>query len=415
MARDAAGSGGRAARRLVYIPYSFMEANWPAARAAMLLDPTVANLNTGSFGPLPRVVFERVTELRRRLAEAPMAFLLRELPRWLWSARGRLAEFVGTAAERLIFTANVTTAINLVAAGLTLPRGGEILLTDHEYGSMQWCWERAGQRQGLSVRTFPLPVQAEDPGEIVAAFSQALTERTRLAFFSHVLSPTGLVLPVQEMCAEARRRRVLTVIDGAHAPAMTALEVDAIGADFYAGNCHKWLLAPTGAGFLGAAPGNLDRLQPFQVSWGWRHDRTRLDEPDEFGTTPRLRFYEFEGTRDVCPWLAVPAAIDFQAGLGWEAIRRRNRALVDHVCNRLGSIGGLTPATPRNPKLSGFMTAFRLPPGAQAPHWRQELVQARIEAPIVERPDGLLLRVSTHFFNTQDEIDRLAAALARLL
>src|ERR1700747_2250380 len=116
--------------------------------------------------------------------------------------------------------ATVTASINTVAAGLRLAAPGEILLTDHEYGAMHWCWERAAVRQGMTLRTFPLPVTAETPAAIVQAARDALDERTRLLFFSHVLSPTGLVLPVREICAEARRRGVLTVIDGAHAPAM---------------------------------------------------------------------------------------------------------------------------------------------------------------------------------------------------
>src|SRR5437867_2873223 len=119
---------------------------WPQARAQMLLDPEVANLNTGSFGPLPRVVFEHVTHLRRRLAEEPMDFLLRQMPPLLWHARCRLAEFVAADARRLIFTANVSVAINIVASGLRLPAPGEILISDHEYRAMHWCWERAAQR-----------------------------------------------------------------------------------------------------------------------------------------------------------------------------------------------------------------------------------------------------------------------------
>src|SRR5437764_11124800 len=110
-------------------------ADWAAARAAMLLDPTVSNLNTGSFGPLPRPVFERVTALRQRLAEEPMDFLIRQAPPLLWEARQRLADFLGADAHRLIFTANVTAAINTVAAALRLSAPGEILLTDHEYGA----------------------------------------------------------------------------------------------------------------------------------------------------------------------------------------------------------------------------------------------------------------------------------------
>ena len=288
---------------------------WTAARGQMLLDPTVVNLNTGSFGPVPREVFDYATELRRRLAAGPMDFYLRQLPPMLWAARERLADFLHVDPRRLLFTPNVSVSINIIASSLRLASPGEILLTDHEYGSMHWCWERAAQRQGLTLRTFPLPTMTEDPGAIVEAFLASATEKTRLLFFSHILSPTGLVLPAKELCAEARKRGILTVIDGAHAPAMMPLDVASLGCDFYGSNCHKWLLAPCGSGFLYFAPGNEDRLQPLQVSWGYHHSNAALDERDEFGTTPRLRALEFEGTRDPCAWLAVPAAIDFQAQL----------------------------------------------------------------------------------------------------
>jgi isopenicillin-N epimerase len=387
--------------------------SWAEARARMLLDPSVANLNTGSFGPLPRPVFEHVTRLRHRLAEEPMDFLVRQAPPLLWQARERLAAFVGADPRRLVFTANVTAAVNLVAASLPLASPGEILLTDHEYGAMHWCWERAAQRQGLTLRTFRLPILASTPAEIVEAACAAMTARTRLLFFSHVMSPTGMVLPARALCAEARRRGILTLIDGAHAPAMVPLRLNELGCDFYGANCHKWLLAPTGAGFLYIGPGNEDRLQPLQVSWGWRLDRTRADERDEFGSTPRLRALEFEGTRDLCPWLAVPEAIRFQEGLGWERIRRRNAELAGLVRERFGALG-LRPATPADPELHGFMTAFRLPHGTDPVRLRRRLWEGhRIEVPIVERPEGPLIRVSAHFYNTEEEIIHLAEALGK--
>src|SRR5204863_4863032 len=140
------------------------------------------------------------------------------------------------------------------------------------------------------------------PAEIVAAATAAMSPRTRLLFFSHVLSPTGLVLPAKELCSEARRRGIISVVDGAHAPAMIPLNVADVGADFYTGNCHKWLLAPSGAGFLVVGPGNEDRLRPVHVSWGYRPNEYPLgepgadqpdpDKPDRFGSTPRTRFLE---------------------------------------------------------------------------------------------------------------------------
>ena len=238
----------------------------------MLLDPSVINLNTGSFGPLPRPVFERVTELRRLLAAEPMDFLIRQLPQLLWEARVLLASFLGGDPRRLVFTENVTTAVNLVASSLYLAAPGEILLSDHEYGAMHWCWECAAQRLGLTIRTFALPLMASSPQEIVEAACTAMNERTRLLFFSHVLSPTGLVLPARQLCAAARQRGVLTVVDGAHAPAFVSLNLEEIAADYYGSNCHKWLLAPTGCGFLYLGVGAWERVQPLQVSWGWRLD-----------------------------------------------------------------------------------------------------------------------------------------------
>ena len=219
---------------------------WSAARSAMMHDPAVSNLNTGSFGPLPRVVFERVTEIRAQLAGEPTDFFVRHAPAMLWEARERFATFLGGDPKRLLFASNVSAAINIVASGLSLASPGEILLTDHEYGAMHWCWERAAIRHGLTLRTIALPTMAQNAQEIVDAFTREFTPRTRLVFFSHVLSPTGLVLPAKEICAEASRRGILSVVDGAHAPVMIPLNVTEVDADFYAGNGHKWLLAPTG-------------------------------------------------------------------------------------------------------------------------------------------------------------------------
>jgi isopenicillin-N epimerase len=382
-------------------------ADWAEARGLMLLDPAVAYLNTGSFGPLPRCVFDRITALRRSLAEEPMNFMLRCVPALLWRARERLAGFVGAEPRRLMFTANVSASINLVASSLSLAPPGEILLTDHEYTTMQWCWERAAKHLGLTLRTFPLPAMAADPGEIVDAAVRAMSGQTRLFFFSHILSTTGLILPARELCVEARRRGILTVVDGAHAPGFLDLDLAGIPCDFYAGSGHKWLLAPSGTGFLYFGPGNEDRLEPMQVSWGHHPPPDRpMDERDQYGSTPR----------DICPWLVLPDAIDFQAMLGHGRIHERTRELSGYLRQRLASWHGLLPATPAQPAMCGAMTAFHLPENVNTVELRRRLwEQFRVEASVVERPDQQMVRVSTHFFNTEAEIERLAEALGELL
>ena len=201
---------------------------------------------------------------------------------------------------------------------------------------------------------------------------------------------------------------------------MIPLTVSDIGADFYTGNLHKWLLAPSGVGFLVIGTGNEDRLQPLHVSWGYHPDRYPIgevttsagpDARDNYGSTPRIRFLEFEGTRDICPWLAVPAAIDFQAELGWQAIRDRIAELAAYTRRAIP----LPLATPSAPGLHGAMTAFELPTGVNAATLRKELWARRIEVPIIERPNRLLIRVSHHFYTTEEEIDRLAEVLREVI
>src|SRR5262249_48668626 len=188
----------------------------------------------------------------------------------------------------------------------------------------------------------------------------------RLVICSLASSPPAVGPPAGDSRAGARQGGILGLADAAHAPAMLPLDVNAVNADFYAGNCHKWLLAPTGSGFLVLGPGSEDRLQPLEVSWGYHPDSKQLDERDEFGSTPRLRFLEFEGTRDQCTWLAVPPATDFQAGRGWGQIRGRIADPAAPARRRLSSELGLTLATPPKPALHGALTAFQLPfKGAQ--------------------------------------------------
>lgn len=383
--------------------------DWLDLRQQILFDPTVTYLNTGSYGLLPKRVFEELAVLRERMFRDPVDFLWRSgLPK-LWEARERTARFLNVEPRQLIFTANVSASINIVASALRLAAPGEVLTTNHEYGAMKWVWERAAARQGLVLRGMPLPVQATTPEEVAAAIVREFRPETRLLFLSHVYYTTGLVLPLPAICAEARRRGILTLIDGAHAPGMLPLDLRAVGADFYAANLHKWLLAPLGAGFLHVAPGREDLLQPLQVSWGWHYDRKKAHERDEFGGTPWLRSFEFEGSRDITPWLALSATLDFHQRLGIAAIRQRHFELSERVRQKLDGLAGLRCITPAHPELRGGLTSFLPPPheplAVRAVLWGKH----RIEHNLVEHPEsGNFLRISTHFYNTEEEIDRLA-------
>jgi len=393
----------------------------------MLFPPSVVYLNAGSFGPLPRSVHDAVADLRRQLASEPMDFMLRRAPTLLWRARETLAEFVGCAPHRLMFSASVSAAVSLIASSLTLAAPGEILLSDQEYQTMGWCWERAAQRSGLRLRTFSIPPMPSYPEQIVEAAVAAMGPQTRLIFFSHVLSANGLVLPARRICEEAQRRGIVSVIDGAHAVAATDLKLSEIPFDFYVGSCHKWLLAPSGASFLVLGRKNEQRLQPLTVSWGHRDAQRAmlsaqasfahtLDTRDPFGSTPRLRGLECEGTRDICPWLAVSEAIDFHRSFGPGGALARMRAVGDYARARFAELVGFAPATPLDPALSGPMVAFELPAESKPEELQRRLWEDfGIEVAVVSRLDRSLLRLSPHVYNDVSDIDSLIEALIALV
>ena len=237
-------------------------------REHFLLDPGLTFLNHGSFGACPREVLEAQWRWQLEMERNPVDFLGRRSAELLFRARSVLAAELATRTDDLVFLPNTTTGVNMVAQSLALSPGDEVLGTDLEYGACEAAWERMCAKHGARYRrvTIPLPFNRE---QVVEQMMAAVNPRTRLIFASHITSTTALILPVADLCAAARERGILTLIDGAHAPGQIALSLDAIGADFYVGNCHKWLCAPKGAGFLHAAPARQGCLDASVISWGY--------------------------------------------------------------------------------------------------------------------------------------------------
>jgi isopenicillin-N epimerase len=368
-------------------------------RREFLLDPDVAFLNHGSFGACPRPVFERYHAWQRELEREPVDFLARRLPDLLDGARAALADYLGCPAQDLAFVENATTGVNLAARSLDLRSGDDVLATDLEYGACDLAWDWICGRTGARYVRAPIPLPPHDPSELVDALFAAATGRTRVVFVSHVTSSTALVLPVDEIVARAHALGAVVIVDGAHAPAQVPLDLTALGADFYSGNCHKWLCAPKGAGFLHVQPEHQERVDAAIVSWGYTE-----------GTSFSQRI-ETQGTRDPAAWLAVPEAISFQAERGWGGVRDRCRSLTREARGDLCELLGTEPLAPAS--MLAQMAAARLP--RPAPGLSDDLfTRHRIEIP-VGGADNDLLRLSVAAYTTREEVDRLLAALVREL
>jgi isopenicillin-N epimerase len=388
-------------------------ADWNEIRAQILMQPGVAYLNTGSYGLTPRPVFEQWMRDREALAREPVDFLWRQTPARLSDTRRRLADFVGADPRSIVFMPNVTAALNTVAWGLQAIPRRVLALTDQEYGAMQWLWEEVARRHDWELRWLVLPRGEQvTRQEILDVFDRHLDQHVGLLFVSHISYVTGLVLPVHEICQLARERGVLSVVDGAHGPGHVELQLDRMGCDFYAGNCHKWLLAPIGSAFLYVRPGNEDLLVPTVVSWGWHVCARRRHEPDRHGSTPWIRAFEFQGTRDVCPWLAVATAVEFLADVGFADARKRIQTLAALAREWLAPYGWLRPLTPTDRDLASGLTSFSLPEPIDPEELQQFLWERfRVEVPAWRSLIGSVLRVSTHYYNSEEDLERLAYGL----
>jgi isopenicillin-N epimerase len=355
-----------------------------------LLDPEVAYLNHGSYGACPRAVFDEYQRLQLELERGPTDFFTRRVSGSFWEgseqsgeladARALLAGFVGARSDDLVFVPNATSGLNAVIRSLELGPDDEVLTTTHEYGAIVRTWE--------FVR--PSLIQCE-PSELVSRIGP----RTRVVFVSHITSPTALVLPVEEICGAARAAGAISIVDGAHTPGQIPVDLEALGADVVAGNCHKWLCAPKGAGFLWARPELQGSIAPLVISWGYREDA-------DFGER-----HGWQGTRDPAAYLAVPKAIEVHSTFDLAGMR----ALANEAEERLAEIGFRRIPGSAAP----FMRAVELPPGDPDELWQQLYRQFKVEVPVYDWSGRRLLRVSIAPYNDEGDLDRLVAALSELL
>jgi isopenicillin-N epimerase len=377
-------------------------------KTLFLLDPDVVFLNHGSFGACPRPVFEVYQQWQRRLEAQPVKFIGREVGGLLREARQQLGEYVGAAANDLVYVPNATFGINVVARSLGLGPGDEVLGSDHEYGANDRLWRFLSRKQGFDYVSQPIPLPIPDRETMVELIWQGVTPRTKLIFLSHITSFSALRLPVEEICERARAAGILTLIDGAHAPGQIPLDMEAIGADFYSGNCHKWLNAPKGAAFLYVRPERQALLEPLVVSWGWESERP--------GESRFIDHQEWLGTNDPAAYLSVPAAIQFQAEHDWTAVREACHELVHQAICRIEEITGLPPLYAHESGYYHQMAIAALPPLADVSAFKNRLYdEYRVEIPCYAWQERPFIRVSVQGYNTQADIDALMNALTVVL
>ncbi len=370
-------------------------------KSDFLLDPTITFLNHGSFGACPREVFTAYQEWQLELERQPVLFLGRRIEGLLRDAIKPLAAYLNANPEDMAFVPNATAGVNLIARSLSLEAGDEILATEHEYGACSYAWEEVCKSTGAVYKQQNIPLPLTTVDAFVEALWQGVTPRTKVIYISHISSPTALIFQIEQIVQRARAEGLITVIDGAHGPAQVPIDLTALDADFYTGNCHKWMCAPKGSAFLYARKEYQPAIQPVFISWGYHDER--------FGQR-----VEMQGTRDPAAPLTVPIALKYINEHDWPAMQAECHALIEDVWQDLHTITRQEPIA--SPEWFAQMVAVPLPPSTDTSALKVRLYDDyRIEIPVHRWQDIPLIRVSIQGYNTPTDVERLYAALRDIL
>ncbi|MEB3294944.1 MAG: aminotransferase class V-fold PLP-dependent enzyme [Synechococcales bacterium] len=374
------------------------------------LDPDVVFLNHGSFGACPKAVLQTQQTWRDRLEQQPLKFLGREIESLLDTARSHLATFVQADAEDLVFVPNATTGVNAVLRSLNFQPGDELLTTNQEYNACRNTLNHVAERSGAQVIVAEIPFPLQDTQQVIDAITSRISDRTRLALLDHVVSQTALILPIEELIQILSDRGIDTLIDGAHAPGMIALNLQALGATYYTGNCHKWLCAPKGSAFLYIQRDRHAHIHPTTISHGRNDPRT---------SRSRLHLeFDWMGTSDPTAYLSVPKAIDFMGSLlpgGWTELQQRNHQLVVAARSQLCDLLNVSPPCPD--EMLGSMATLPLPDGEALALYNELWQNHSLEVPIIPFPADPQrhVRISAQIYNHLGEYEHLGHSLLQVL
>lgn len=378
-------------------------------RKLWMLEEGAHYFNHGAFGACPKPVLAAQQQWRERMERQPTQFLARDLPGLMRAAAGDLAEFLHVEGDAIAFVENATAGVNAVLRSYPWQAGDELVLSQHAYPAVKCAARFVAQQFNLVIREFAVPFPLQEEAQILDGLRAVLNERTRMALLDHISSPLAIIYPLDDMLALCRERGVATLVDGAHVPGMLDLDLSRIDADWYVGNCHKWLFAPRGCAFLWAADSQRSFLQPPVVS-------ARMEEgfPNCF---------DWVGTREPSPWLSIGAALDFYKQLGGvqhlERIHEQARSLALHVCDVLDML------LPAPEAMFGAMYTLPLPDRLQPAEPATQLMgyglnnliweRYRVESPVFAINGRLWMRLSVQAYNSAEDVLALEEALADML
>jgi len=369
------------------------DAFWAAMRRQFLIPEDEVYLNNGTVGsspaPVLRAIFDGYTTTEKMDQEDP-----EDYPIWGYAAwnefRDPLAAFVGCTRDEIALLRNATEANSYIANGVDLKAGDEVLMTDQEHPGGEHPWNLKAKRYGVVVKKVTLPRPVKDAAQVLNLVNDAITPRTRVLFFSHITTFSGVVLPAKELSALARSKGVLSAVDGAHVPGMMRLNVRDLGCDMYSSSPHKWLFAPKGSGFLYVRDEVIDRVWNTIATEGWDETNIRAERLQRIGSS------------NVPALWGLRASIKLANDIGMERIERRHRHMADYILDEMKKRGAESWTSP-DPALRCAIVSVNVPPiqRMELENWMWKTHKIRIRGGEPHK-----LRLSTPYYLQKRDIDR---------
>jgi len=370
---------------------------WFQVQRAFTVDRSIINLNSGGVSPSPSVVHDALKRHLDLSNAGPSYFMWRVLEPQRETARTRLARLFGADPEEIAITRNASEGLQTCQFGFDLKAGDEVLCTDQDYGRMITTFKQRARREGIVLKTFPVPVPCDDPAAITAGYEKNITPRTKLILMCHVINLTGTVLPVKDVVTLARPRGLPVIVDGAHGFAHFPFKHADLDCDYYATSLHKWLFAPVGCGMLYVRKALIPGLWPLMAA----DEKQAAD----------IRKFEEIGTHPAANALAISEAVAFHEGLGAERKAARLTFLRDRWATRLAKLDRVKLLTSLKPGHACGVATFAVD-GVEAGKLCDHLWEKRrIVATPIDHPDVKGIRVSPSVWTQREEIDLFCDAV----
>jgi selenocysteine lyase/cysteine desulfurase len=373
---------------------------WARMAQAYTVSPTILNLNNGGVSPQPKVVQDAVDRYYHLSNEAPTYYMWQILDKGREALRKKLADLAGTSHEEIAINRNTTEALATVTWGLTLNKGDEIIMTRQDYPNMIQAWKQKEMRDGIKIKWLSFTLPSEDPETIVKTFIDATTSKTRIWHITHMINWTGQIMPVKRLCEEARKRNIISIVDGAHTFAHMDFKIADFNPDYYGTSLHKWLCAPFGTGMLYVKKANVASLWPLFPN----------DKPQD----DNIRKFETLGTRSFAPEQAIGQAIDFHNAIGSKRKEERLRYLKNYWCEKVSTHHRVKLNISLKPEYSCALGNFSidgLDPGDVAGKLFSE---HQIHTVSIKWENISGIRVTPHVYTTTRDLDRFVDAVLKI-